>query len=544
MRILQRPSPNLLSALMEGDSNCGSDNFFEASERFPFPDREKDARQFDVTSDLSQISEIDSVTNKSQGKAIESPLETSPPLSRQGSSVQFTGREGFVYDGMDSSDSSLLSAVYQKGDGDSMRGRRNKFLSALRVPENVQDQAVSPRFRSNSGGISAKVSRNNENSIISDARNELMEKSETVDSSFRDGDISSSNLLVALAGLVIKAILFQISLLISFVTFPIWLTSCSLMLVTHPFRTMRIAKDLFFDSLSRICGYVFSRLCPALYQRFSGRQSFGKYVVEIARGCFWSFYICFVLTGIFVMAFVTSGFVMRWFVQEPVRMKETLNFDYTKASPVAFVPVLSCHGVSACTTQSEKVDVGRLTSSRVIPSNHDLQIDVSFTLPESDYNRRLGIFQIRVDVVSINGKVTGSSSHPCMLRFKSSPIRYMETLLKSGPLIAGYLSESQTVNLRMTQFTEGEEATACLRVILEQRAEFRPGAGIPEIYTASLVLESKLPLFKRIIWKWKNTIFIWLSVWIFVIELLFILVCCRPLILPRAKPRDGPANRT
>ncbi|XP_068666647.1 seipin-2-like [Aristolochia californica] len=539
MRILKYLITNLLSSLMGGGSNCGSDKFFEASDELPFSVRDKGAGQFDVTSNSSQISQDDFVTNESQGKVIESPitLETSPPLSRQESSVRCTGWEGYVYDGMDSKDSSLFSAVYQKGDGTATRERRNIFLSASKALENIQERGESPRFRSNSGGINNKLCQNNENSIISDARNDLMEKSEMIDSSARDIDVSSSNFLVAFAGLVIKAILFHISLVIGFVTFPIWLTNCSLMLVIHPFRTMRIAKAQFFDKLSRICGFVFSRLCPVLYQRFRGRQSISNYVLKIAWGCFWSFYICFVLTVIFVMAFVTSGLMMRWFVQEPVRMKETLNFDYTKASPVAFVPVLSCHGVSASTALSEKVDIGKFASSRVIPSNHDLQIELSLTLPESDYNRRLGIFQVRVDVVSINGKVTASSSHPSMLRFKSSPIRYMETLLKSGPLIAGYSSESQTLNLKMRRFTEGEEATACLRVILEQRAEFGHGAGVPEIYIASLVLETKLPLLKRIIWKWKNIIFIWLSLWIFVTELLFILICCRHVILPRAKPR-------
>ncbi|KAG9448168.1 hypothetical protein H6P81_014296 [Aristolochia fimbriata] len=530
---------------MEGGSSCGSDKFFETSEAFSFRDREKGAGQFDETTDSSQVSQIDSVTKKSQGEVIESPraLETSPSLSRQGSSARCTAGEGSVCDGMDSTDSAFLSAVYQKGEGATLRERRNKFLSTLKALENDQERAESPHFMSHSGGSSAKVGRNNENSTISDARNELVEKSETVDSSARDIDLSCSNLLIALAGLVIKAILFQISLLISFVTFPIWLTNCSLMLVTHPFRSIRMTIDHFCGTISRIFIFVFSKSCPVLYQRFTGRQSIGKYVVKIAWGCFWSFYIGFVLTGIFLLAFITSGFMMRWIVQEPVRMNEVLNFDYTKPSPVAFVPVTSCHWVSASTAFSEKVDMGKLVSSRVIPSNHNLQIEVSLTLPESDYNRRLGIFQVRVDVVSINGKVTASSSQPCMLRFKSSPIRYMETFIKSAPLIAGYSSESQTLNLRMTRFTEGEDATACLRIVLEKRAEFRTGAGIPEIYAASLVLESKLPLFKRMLWKWKSTIFIWLSMWIFVIELLFMLVCCRPVILPRTKPRDTSANR-
>lgn len=99
--------------------------------------------------------------------------------------------------------------------------------------------------------------------------------------------------------------------------------------------------------------------------------------------------------------------------------------------------------------------------------------------------------------------------------------------------------------MKVRGFTEGEVPTACLRVIIEQRAEFQPGAGIPEIYDAFLVIESELPLFKRILWYWKKTIFVWISMTSFLMELLFTLVCCRPIIIPRARvrTRDGPYNR-
>lgn len=131
-----------------------------------------------------------------------------------------------------------------------------------------------------------------------------------------------------------------------------------------------------------------------------------------------------------------------------------------------------------------------------------------------------------------------------MLMFKSLPIRYFETFLKSAPLLAGYSSESQLLNLRMTGFVEGTSPTVCLRVILEQRAEFKPGAGIPQIYAASLTLESELPLLKRIIWKWRKTIFVWTCMWFFMMELFFILACCRPFIIPRSNTRNGSGTST
>ncbi|OMO82750.1 Adipose-regulatory protein, Seipin [Corchorus olitorius] len=166
-------------------------------------------------------------------------------------------------------------------------------------------------------------------------------------------------------------------------------------------------------------------------------------------------------------------------------------------------------------------------------------VTVSLTLPESEYNRNLGMFQVRVDFLSFDGITLASSSHPCMLKFKSEPIRLLLTFFKAAPLIAGYASEAQTLNLKIRGLHEGTVPTTCLRVVLEQRAEFRPGAGIPELYDASVILESELPFLKRIIWSWRRTIFIWISMATFMMELLFTLVCCRPIIIPRTRARDG-----
>lgn len=147
--------------------------------------------------------------------------------------------------------------------------------------------------------------------------------------------------------------------------------------------------------------------------------------------------------------------------------------------------------------------------------------------------------KVRVDLLSDAYRRLASSSRTCMLQFKSMPVHLMLTFFKMVPLVAGYLSESQTLNVHFSGFREGDEPTACLKVTIEQRAEFRPGAGIPEIYDSSLILESELPLFKRILWYWKKTIFTWISMTMFLMELMLTLICCRPIVFPRARPRDG-----
>ncbi|KAJ6770026.1 BERNARDINELLI-SEIP CONGENITAL LIPODYSTROPHY 2-like protein BSCL2 PROTEIN [Salix purpurea] len=222
-------------------------------------------------------------------------------------------------------------------------------------------------------------------------------------------------------------------------------------------------------------------------------------------------------------------------------LNESTNLLEFVAGPVAFVPVQSC-GTAACDVDC-KENFGDVKSlkTRAIPPNHKLQVSVLLTLPESEYNRNLGVFQIRADFLSADGKTLASKSHPSILKFKSEPIRILLTFLKAAPLLAGYISESQTLALKIKGFTERDMPTSCVKVIIEQRAEYGPGAGIPEIYDASIVLESELPLLKRIIWCWKKTIFIWTGMVLFMMELLFALICCWSVIFPRARLRDDPA---
>ncbi|KAF7840365.1 seipin-2 [Senna tora] len=180
---------------------------------------------------------------------------------------------------------------------------------------------------------------------------------------------------------------------------------------------------------------------------------------------------------------------------------------------------------------------------RIVPARHKVQVTVSLLVPESEYNRNLGIFQVRVDFLSTNGKTIARFSQPYMLRFRSEPIRLALTFLKLAPVITGYISETQTLNVKMRGFIEKENVpTSCLRVTLEQRAEYRSGAGIPEVYDAYLVLESELPFLKRIIWQWKMSIFVWITMVAFIFEVIFVLLCCRPIILPRIRRRGASVN--
>ncbi|XVF18601.1 hypothetical protein REPUB_Repub11eG0036800 [Reevesia pubescens] len=362
---------------------------------------------------------------------------------------------------------------------------------------------------------------------------EYVSVSRVVNSSLGDYAELLMNFLAFLAVLMMKFVGFQYNLLLSFFTIPIWFSYFALMSFIFPLQALRQIKGYMIRKLFRMLNDTSKTV------KVKAKNSLGNLVLRFGFAFFWSFYVCSMLVGLLVSGFLFGGFMMRCLLEKPIQTTETLNFDYTKPSPVAFVPLMSSTGVGDPSSLISKDDLssGKEIGPRVIPNNHRLQLTVSLTVPESEYNRMLGVFQVKVEFQSANGKVTATSRYPCLLRFKSQTVRFAETIIKSIPLITGHQSESQVLNIKMNEFTEGLEPTTCLKVILEQRAEFQPGAGIPEIYAASLALESELPQLKKMIWYWRRTIFVWTSFMWFLMELVAILLFCRPMIIPRRRPR-------
>ncbi|KAB2007542.1 hypothetical protein ERO13_D10G034000v2 [Gossypium hirsutum] len=311
------------------------------------------------------------------------------------------------------------------------------------------------------------------------------------------------------------------------------------MFIIDPFQALSHGRAYVITKLSNLWNSICGYFSPMMNDCLNYHKSIWNLLFRFGWGTFWATYVGCALCGLLFTSLATSGILMRYLVDEPLAIKEMLNFDYSKSSPVAYVPIVSCAAIGCGAKCMEKINVGNNVGSRVIPLDHKLKVTVSLTLPESEYNRYLGMFQVRVDFLSVNGETLASSSRHCMLKFKSELIRFLLTVFKIAPLITGYSSETQILNLKIRGLHEGTVPTACLRVVLEQRAEFRSGAGIPELYDASLILDSELPFFKRMIWYWRRTIFIWLSMTLFTTGVLFTLVCCRPLLIPRTRMRDG-----
>ncbi|XP_061364915.1 seipin-2-like [Gastrolobium bilobum] len=414
--------------------------------------------------------------------------------------------------------------------GASTSSRRNRNLEKLKENENFEE--IRESYEGEVCSFPSPSVVTVESTLTTSANEDG--PGDSADSAAELGD-SPSNWLEYVVGLLIRAILFQIKIFFVLIRCPMLFMFHACMFFVDPFGTLRKGKGF----LLGIFGRVLCCVGPSAQRWFREHKSLLDVAFRCGWGFLWSIYVCCILFALLVSSIVVSVFLVKFLVEKPFQMRQVLNFDYTKQSPVAYVPIISCAGVGVGQASENDIVVSKWMGGRIIPAKQKVQVTVSLLVPESDYNKNLGVFQIRVDFLSSNGKTISSSSQPCILKFRSEPIRLITTFLKIAPLVTGYISETQTLNIKMRGFVEGDVPISCLKVTLEQRAEYLPGAGIPQIYESSIFIEAELPLFKRIIWHWKIIIFIWITMMTFMMELLFVLVCCWPIIIPRIRQRSG-----
>lgn len=190
--------------------------------------------------------------------------------------------------------------------------------------------------------------------------------------------------------------MFQINVFFVLVKCPMWFMVHAFMFFMDPFGAIRKGKGLLVDILGRVlCG-----VCGCIGSSAQGWLKEHKSLWNVAFRCgwglLWSVYVCCILFALLVSSLVVSGFLVKSLVEKPFQMSQGFNFDYTKQSPVALVPLMSCDNVGGGLDSEKNVAVGKWMGRRVIPANQKVQVTVSLVLPESEYNTNLGIFQVLV----------------------------------------------------------------------------------------------------------------------------------------------------
>lgn len=102
----------------------------------------------------------------------------------------------------------------------------------------------------------------------------------------------------------------------------------------------------------------------------------GLMLRKLAWGLLGALYMGMVLVVVMVVAVVVGvGLVQLW-VEEPVLLRESLHFDYTESHPKA------------------EFSFGGSKGKIGVPSGHIYYVSLRLLMPESDFNRAIGVFQV------------------------------------------------------------------------------------------------------------------------------------------------------
>ncbi|XP_062084151.1 seipin-1 [Humulus lupulus] len=231
-------------------------------------------------------------------------------------------------------------------------------------------------------------------------------------------------------------------------------------------------------------------------------------------------YVCMVLVLVLILAVVLGVGLVRVWVEEPVILKERLHFDFTEPHPSALFSFGGWQGFEM--GHKKKPVMG-------VPVGHTFSVSVVLLMPESGFNREVGVFQLSAEVLSTDGHVMGKSSLPCMLRFRSLPVRLARTFIMSIPLVLGISGETQKITIEILKYKEGHPRTGAIRVIMIPRAGTQ---FLPQLYESEIVMKSKLPWTKEFVRSWKWTFYVWSSLYTYIILLIAMFSCCRSVFFP------------
>ncbi|KAH7432650.1 hypothetical protein KP509_07G032300 [Ceratopteris richardii] len=240
-------------------------------------------------------------------------------------------------------------------------------------------------------------------------------------------------------------------------------------------------------------------------------------------GCFLVLYVCIFLGVLMLPTGIMDYAIVSKIVEEPISFDVPLHFDYTLLHPTAILPL-----------HSSKDTLDRHTAGiRLIPMGHNVHITVFLTVPESDHNRDLGMFQLCAELLTETGQAIKISHRPCILQFHSFPVRMLKNFLISLPSLVGIFTESQDLVVDLMEFEQQHAVANFLKILVQPKAGIPPAQGIPEIYSAYVQIKSHLPWLKNTLWRLKWALYLWIGFMLYAFQIIIVLCCCRRALFPK-----------
>ena len=185
----------------------------------------------------------------------------------------------------------------------------------------------------------------------------------------------------------------------------------------------------------------------------------------VVMGCF--------MVSVFVVLIMRYIFVPRG----PASLAQDLVFDYTAQHPLATASFTPDKFANVRAPSVEDLN------TRIVNPNQEFEVEIEFTLPESEYNAHVGMFQVQTKLLASNGKKLHESSRPGVLKYTSREVRWLKTIVW-WPLYAfGFIDEQQNVHVTAVKKYREDRETPFTNI----EVTMKPHAGsskLPQIYEA------------------------------------------------------------
>ncbi|CAN8000362.1 unnamed protein product, partial [Ixodes hexagonus] len=124
------------------------------------------------------------------------------------------------------------------------------------------------------------------------------------------------------------------------------------------------------------------------------------------------------------------------------------------------------------------------------------KIYLDLEMPESDANQKIGMFTVKIDMITETGEVVRSSLRSGVLRYKSAIVRLLSTLTYIPMLMFGSAEEKQTVSVLLFDRYEEDYERPAIQASIVIRNKFI------EVYTATLRIYADFTGLRYLLYNW------------------------------------------
>ncbi|KAJ1650961.1 hypothetical protein IWQ61_008364 [Dispira simplex] len=114
------------------------------------------------------------------------------------------------------------------------------------------------------------------------------------------------------------------------------------------------------------------------------------------------------------------------------------------------------------------------SSTSVLQTGQVYQVTLTLSIPRSPANRQLGNFMVGLDLRNVANTTVGQSMRPALLKYQSTLIRTVSSILRMIPLVLGWVDEAHTITVALfdsVSFTRYDVATHAYLTLNDPRVQ-------------------------------------------------------------------------